>query len=115
MSTQRRFNKNQVCTIRHSINVLNESASSVGARFGAAASTVRRIASGDSYSDIPMARSIPGFPSYIAYPNGRVWSTSRSKFLKSVNKGNGTYFNLRNGSNRQAIPRRGFEQRVFSS
>lgn len=114
MSTQRRFTKNQVCSIRHSINVLNESASSVAQRYSAAPSTIRRIAAGDSYSDIPMARPVPGFPSYLAYPNARVWSTTRGKFLKSVNKGNGTYYNLWNGHNRQAIPRRGFEQRIFT-
>jgi len=114
MNTQRRFTKNQVCSIRHAINVLGESPSSVAQRHSAAASTIRRIASGDSYSDIPVARSIPGFPSYLAYPNGRIWSTSRNKFLKSVQKGNGTYYNLWNGQNRQAIPRRGFEQRIFS-
>lgn len=113
-NTQRRFNKNQVCSIRHSINVLGESATSVAQRYDASPSTVRRIASGDSYSDIPMARTIPGFSSYLAYPNGRVWSTSRNKYLKSVNKGNGTYYNLRNGGNRMSIPRKGFEQRVFS-
>jgi len=111
---QRRFTKTQVCAIRHSINVLNESASSVAKRYSAASSTVNRIAMGGSYADIPMARPIPGFPSYLAYPNGKVWSTTRSKFLKSVNKGSGTYYNLWNGNDRQAIPRKGFEQRMFS-
>jgi len=114
MSTQRRFSKNQVCRIRHSVNILNESASSVAQQYSVSPSTIRRIASGQSYSDIPMARSVPGFPSYLAYPDNRIWSTSRNKFLKSVQKGNGTYYNLWNGQNRQAIPRRGFEQRIFS-
>lgn len=115
MNTQRRFNEKQICSIRHSINVLNESASTVAKRYSSSPSTIRRIASGDAYFDIPMARSIPGFPSYLAYPDGRVWSTSRSKFVKAVNKGDGRYYyNLWSGTHRLSIPRKGFKQRVFT-
>jgi len=114
MSTQRRFNKSQVCRIRHSVNILNESASSIAQHYSVSPSSIRRIASGQSYSDIPTARPVPGFPSYLAYPDNRIWSTSHNKFLKGVDKGNGQYYNLRNGQNRQAIPRSSVQQRIFA-
>jgi hypothetical protein len=101
----RRFNTNQVCRIRHAINVEGASASTVAKRYNASPSSVRRIASGQSYKDVPEARSIPGFPNYLAYPDGRVWSSARGRFIKPVAKGSSPtrYYNLTSNGNRTSL------------
>jgi hypothetical protein len=103
----RRFNTNQVCRIRHAINVEGVAATTVAKRYNASPSSVRRIASGQTYSDVPQARSVPGFPNYMAYPDGRIWSSSRGRFIKATPKKSSTpsvrYYNLRSNGNRTAI------------
>lgn len=101
----RKFNVNQVCQIRHAVNVENTPATKVAQSYKASPSSVRRVASGQSYQDVPQARAIPGFPSYIAYPSGKVWSVNRNRFLKASRKGssNTRYYNLTSGNTRTSI------------
>lgn len=102
----RKFNVNQVCNIRHAVNVENTATPSVAKKFKSSPSTIRRVASGDSYSDVPMPRAIPGFSGYLAYPNNKIWSVSRNRFLKPVTKGSSKtkYYNLKAGGQaRRAI------------
>lgn len=103
----RKFNTNAVCEIRHAINVENRSKSEVSRKFKVSPSTVSDIAAGRSYRDIPMAKSIPGYNNYIAYPSGKVWSFNANRFIKPVQKSSVTktrYFNLNNRTNRRSIP-----------
>lgn len=101
----RKFNKNQVCGIRHAVNIENKSAGEVATKYKSSPSTIRRIASGDTYSDVPMPRAILGNSNYIAYPNNKIWSANRNKFLRASAKKSSSksrYFNLRsvNGERR---------------
>lgn len=101
----KRFNTNQVCNIRHQVNIQGTPATSVAKRLKASPSAVRRAASGQSYRDIPMPRPVPGFSNYLAYPDGRLWSMNRNQFIKPVQKGSSDtrYYNLRAGNNRKSI------------
>lgn len=97
----RKFNTNQVCNIRHAVNIENTGATAVAKRYKSSPSTVRRVASGDSYSDVPMPKAIPGYSNYIAYPNNKIWSVSRNRFLKPTAKKGSyktKYYNLRSGN-----------------
>lgn len=101
----RKFNTNQVCGIRHAVNIENKSASAVATKYKSSPSTIRRVASGDTYSDVPMPRPILGNSNYIAYPNNKIWSSNRNKFLTASAKKSSSksrYFNLRsiNGERR---------------
>lgn len=99
------FNVNQVCKIRHAVNVENVPVSALASRYRRSPSTVRRVASGQSYRDIPQARSIPGYSNYLAYPDGSVWSVSRGRFLTPSRKGssNARYYNLKSNNQRTSI------------
>lgn len=101
----RRFNTNQVCRIRHAVNVEGLPATTVAKRYNASPSSVRRIATGQSYKDVPQARSVPGFPNYMAYPDGRIWSSARGRFIKATAKGSSAtrYYNLTSNGNRTSI------------
>jgi len=97
----RKFNTNQICDIRHAVNIENTSPTTVAKKYKSSPSTVRRVASGDSYSDIPMPKAIPGYSNYIAYPNNKIWSINRNKFLTPTVKKEDyktKYFNLRSGN-----------------
>jgi len=101
----RKFNTNQVCNIRHAVNIQATPATKVATRYKSSPSTVRRVASGQSYSDVPMPRAIPGFSNYLAYPDGRIWSVSRNRFIKPVAKGSSStrYYNLTSNGSRRSM------------
>lgn len=82
----RKFNERQVNEIRHRVNILDESASSVANRMKSSRSAVSDVANYKTYRDIPAAKSIPGFNNYLVYSNGKVWSTYTNRFLKATSK-----------------------------
>lgn len=101
----RKLTANAVCNIRHAITVEGRPATEVAAKHGISPTTARAVARGDRYSDILQARPIPGFESYLAYPNGRVWSTNSGKFVKAVRKSSAKtkYYNLKNNGTRRSV------------
>lgn len=111
----RKLSQTAVCNIRHAITVENRSASEVARKYSVSPSTVRAVARGDRYSDIPTAKPIPNFESYLAYPNGKVWSTSRNQFIKAAKKGssNKKYYNLKNNGNRLSVSTTSIISEVF--
>lgn len=102
----RKLTKTAVCNIRHAIQVENKSATEVARKYNVSPSTARAVARGERYTDIPFARPIPQFENYLAYPNGRVWSTTRGRFVKAVHKSTSKtkYYNLKNRGARRSIP-----------
>lgn len=101
----RKLTVSAVCNIRHAITVEGRPATEVASKYGISPTTARAVARGDRYSDIPQARPIPGFQSYLAYPNGRVWSTNSGKFVKAVKKSSAKtkYYNLKNSGTRRSV------------
>lgn len=78
MKRARSFTPSQVNDIRHRINVLEETVSSVAKRYGVHSSTVSKISVGQTYRDIPTPMYVAN---YVIYPNGRVWSKSTGKWM----------------------------------
>lgn len=111
----RKLTKTAVCNIRHAILVENKPATQVASKYGVSPSTARAVARGERYSDIPQARPIPQFENYLAYPTGRVWSTTRNRFVKPVQKNTSKtkYFNLKNSGVRRSVPVSSIAEEVF--
>lgn len=111
----RKLTSTAVCNIRHAIMVEGQSSTSVAAKHSISPSTARAVARGDRYADIPSPCPIPQFENYLAYPNGKVWSTSSNRFIKATKKGtsNTKYYNLRNGKSRRSIPSKLVVSEVF--
>lgn len=102
----RKLNMNKVNEIRHRVNVLGQTRANVSRTLKVSRSTVSSVANYNSYQDIPAPRTVPGFNNYLVYPNGKVWSTTTNKFLKTARKSEGSkarYVHLKNRNNRRSI------------
>lgn len=111
----RKLTVSEVCNIRHAITVEGHPATKVASKHGISPTTARAVARGDRYTDIPQAMPVPGFQSYLAYPNGRVWSTSSRRFVKAVKKSSAKtkYYNLKNSGTRRSIPVSSIRSELF--
>lgn len=112
----RKFQLDQIVDMRHRTIIMEEPIAEVAKEYKTSRSTVTRISRGETYKDIPNSKKIPGFPNYMVYPNGQVWSTTTNRFLAQTNKGrDGTaYYQLRNGDARQSIKVDSLMEQLFS-
>lgn len=101
----RKLTPTAVCNIRHAVLIEAKPATEVAKKHKVSPTTVRAIARGVRYRDVPQAQAIPQFENYLAYPDGRVWSETSQKFLKPRLKGSSRvkYYDLRNAGERKSI------------
>jgi len=119
MKRNRKLSKSQVCTIRHKYLYEGVTSTELAKKYGLTPSTIRRIARGALYSDIPMPKRISvssSFRNYIAYPDNRIWSLSSKKFIKAGDKGrasNVKYYDLKDGEYRITIRKSDVSKQFF--
>lgn len=112
-----KLTQHKVNSIRHQVNVLNETNRVVATRYKVSPSTVSAIANYKTYRDIPAPTAVPGFPNYLIYSDGRIWSNAGRKFIKKTSKRSGgkkEYVQLKNSGIRRSVKISSLIKSVFS-